>query len=523
MKENNNKKKKIIITYGTYDLLTPGHIEQLRESKKLGDYLIVGLSTDEFNAIKGKKSYLNYEERKIILESIKYVDEVIPEENWNQKIDDIKKYEVSILTMGADWEGSNKFEYLKEYCDVRFIPRSFKYSSTNFRSYISKHKNDHSFKNNVKRFFKKLFLYIFKYHLRFFNFFIKMFTSKKNRLFLLSRQYNFVPINYQYLIDYINKKDKKFDIKIMCKKITPGFVNYIKYYFSLYKQMYYIETSKVVIIDGYNPMVSILNHKKGTTIIQMWHALGAIKKFAHQNLLLDSGRDNDVAKIMEMHNNYDYVISGSEAMVPYFSEAFNISKEKILTFGTPSVDYLLDKKIIDKNKIYMEYPELKHKTIITYSPTFRDDGRNEIDSVVNAVNLKKYALIVTVHPSDMTKVEKREGVIYNPNINFFDLIKLTDYFITDYSAAMLDAAIVKSKLLLYVYDYHLYEKENGINIDLFNELPGYTSKKIEDLIDVIESDKYNMEILEKFREKYISNLDGSSTEKLYNLIKKSLK
>lgn len=507
---------KKIITYGTFDLLTPGHIEQLRESKKMGDYLIVGLSTDEFNQTKGKKSYLTYEERKVILESIKYVDKVIPEENWDQKVSDIKKYGISTLTMGADWAGSDKFEYLKEYCDVVFIPRSFKYSSTNFRNFVAKHKDDNSLKNKIKRFFKKIFLYIFKYHLRFIYFFIKLFTKQKeNKVFMLSRQYNFIPVNYQCFIDYNEKHGNNLEIVTMTQKIET--TSKIKYYFSIYKQMHNIATSKVVIIDGYNPSVSILNHKKGTKVIQMWHALGAIKQFGYQTLLLDSGRDNDVAKVLQMHNNYDAVISGSEAMAPYFSKAFNISEDKILTFGTPSIDYLLEKKV-DTKKIYEEYPSLKNKTVITYSPTFRVDGRNKVDDVVDAIDLEKYALIVTVHPSDMTKVTKRDGVIYNPNINFFDLVKFSDYFITDYSAAMLDACVVKTKLLLYVYDYHLYEKESGLNIDLFKELPNYVSKEIDDLINVIEENNYDMKVLEKFRKKYISNLDGTSTEKLYDKV-----
>ena len=276
-------------------------------------------------------------------------------------------------------------------------------------------------------------------------------------------------------------------------------------------------------LDGYSIPISILKHKKNTKIIQMWHALGAIKKFAYQNILLDSGRDNDTARILQMHNNYDYMISGSKAMAPFFSQAFKIDPKKILTFGTPSIDYLLDKNTVDKNKILKEFPSLKNKTIITYAPTFRDDGRNKIDEVVNAVDLSKYALIVNVHPSDVTKVEKKKGVLYNPSINFFDLIKITDYFITDYSAAALDVAIVKTKLLLYVYDYHLYEKEQGLNINLFEELPNYTSKSIDDLIDVIESDNYDMKVLEKFRSKYVDNLKGTSTEKLYDLIKGFLK
>lgn len=133
---------KRVLTYGTYDLITPGHIQHLKESKEMGDYLIVGLSTDEFNQIKNKFSYLSYEERKIVLEAIRYVDEVIPEVHWDQKPDDIKKYNIDILTMGSDWEGDPKFEYLKEYCDVKFTKRPYTWSSTEFRKSVDKYVKD---------------------------------------------------------------------------------------------------------------------------------------------------------------------------------------------------------------------------------------------------------------------------------------------------------------------------------------------------------------------------------------------
>ena len=125
---------KRVLTYGTYDLITPGHIQHLKESKEMGDYLIVGLSTDEFNAIKHKQSYLSYEERKIVMEAIKYVDEVIPEKDWDQKPEDIKKYNIDILTMGSDWEGNPKFEYLKEYCLVDYIECEYNVSGIDYKT-----------------------------------------------------------------------------------------------------------------------------------------------------------------------------------------------------------------------------------------------------------------------------------------------------------------------------------------------------------------------------------------------------
>jgi len=130
------KKEKRVIIYGTFDLLHVGHILAFKQAKELGDYLIVGLSTDEFNAVKNKKSVFNYLERKELLESIKYIDLVIPEENWEQKPDNIKKYNIDILAMGDDWKGSPKFEALKEYCEVVYLPRPLNISTTQVKNRI---------------------------------------------------------------------------------------------------------------------------------------------------------------------------------------------------------------------------------------------------------------------------------------------------------------------------------------------------------------------------------------------------
>ncbi|GAE35794.1 glycerol-3-phosphate cytidylyltransferase [Halalkalibacter akibai] len=113
---------KKVITYGTFDLLHWGHINLLKRAKDLGDYLIVAISSDEFNAIKNKKSYHSFENRKMILEAIRYVDEVIPEHKWEQKISDVVDNNVDVFVMGDDWEG--KFDFLKDYCEVVYLPRT---------------------------------------------------------------------------------------------------------------------------------------------------------------------------------------------------------------------------------------------------------------------------------------------------------------------------------------------------------------------------------------------------------------
>ncbi|NLO08697.1 MAG: glycerol-3-phosphate cytidylyltransferase [Clostridiales bacterium] len=127
---------KKVITYGTYDLLHVGHINLLRRARELGDYLIVVLSTDEFNAIKNKVAYHSYEDRKIILEAIKYVDEVLPEYTWEQKIDDVVDNDVDVFVMGNDWEG--KFDFLKDYCEVVYLTRTEGISTTKIKDDLHK-------------------------------------------------------------------------------------------------------------------------------------------------------------------------------------------------------------------------------------------------------------------------------------------------------------------------------------------------------------------------------------------------
>jgi glycerol-3-phosphate cytidylyltransferase len=128
---------KTVLTYGTFDLLHYGHIEILRRAKEManGGDLIVGLSTDEFNSLKGKKAHMPFAKRKELLESIRYVDQVIPEDSWDQKPRDVASYNVDVFVMGNDWEG--KFDELSSQCEVIYLPRTPSISSTALRKIIS--------------------------------------------------------------------------------------------------------------------------------------------------------------------------------------------------------------------------------------------------------------------------------------------------------------------------------------------------------------------------------------------------
>ena len=122
------KNKKVVLTYGTFDMFHIGHLKLLKRLKSLGDELIVAVSTDEFNNEKGKKTLIPFDQRAEIVKSIKYVDHVIAEKSWKQKEDDIKSFQVDIFAMGDDWEG--EFDHLETLCQVIYLPRTKSISTT---------------------------------------------------------------------------------------------------------------------------------------------------------------------------------------------------------------------------------------------------------------------------------------------------------------------------------------------------------------------------------------------------------
>ena len=381
-------------------------------------------------------------------------------------------------------------------------------------------------------------LVIFKYSLKLIYFFIKLFTIRGKNVFFLSRQFNEIPLNYKSIMKVLDNSNIKY--YTICKKI-PSSINIIirnekkerkvleqlkiifSYYFNIYKQMYYCSKSKVIVVDGYNIATSLLKHKKGTKIIQIWHAHAAVKKFGYQTLGMENGLNRKVAKILCMHKNYDYVISGSKEMNKYFSEAFNTPIEKVVDIGTPTIDYMLKTDNRKIQKIFKIYPMLKKKTNILYVPTFRTDGSNDIDDVIDNFNFDKYNLIAMLHPKYKSTIKNDKVITIDRSLfNTYDIMKVSKYVITDYSALILDSAIMNKKILLYVYDYDKYSKENGLNIDLFNELEGNISKDFKDIMNIIETNSYNMNSFNRFKRKYVNNFNYNCTRKLVELIKENL-
>lgn len=505
---------KRVLAYGTFDLFHIGHLNFLKRAKEFGDYLIVGVSTDEFNRVKGKDSLIPYEERKSIIEALEYVDEVISEENWAQKKLDVKKYNIDVVVTTEEWK--YKFDYLKEYVDVVYLKRTPNISTTLIKKNIIKKYKKHK-RINI---FVKGGLYIFKYTLRFIYAFMKLFKTNPRKVVFISRMSNDLTISYKMYLD----KLKEYDVKtvVLCKRIETGLKGYIKYIPEIFKQMYHLATSKICVLDSYCIPVSILNHKKDLKIIQTWHAMMAVKKFGYQNLNEDDGRKEEIATILNMHKNYDYIVSGSKAMSIYFCEAFGVNIEKIHEIGSPTIDYLIKNKETLKEKIYSLYPDLKAKPNVLYVPTFRKGRELCDDDLINNFDYQNYNLIIKYHVSTKKKILDSR-VFECKSVSSIDLLTIADYIITDYSSIAAEASLFNKPILYYVYDIDEYKEKNGLNIDLYSEMPDCVYKDAIALLDKIKKNDFNYENIKKFRKKYVNNINGTSAALLVDYIISNLK
>ena len=352
--------------------------------------------------------------------------------------------------------------------------------------------------------------------------FLKLFPIK-NRIVFISMQSNNPSLDFELLKQEIENKNPEIELVFLCKKMESSLSeksDYIKYVYNMFEYtmeaMYYLATSKVCVTESYCVPISLLKHKKDLKILQIWHASGAVKKFGYQCLDTEEGKSKIIADLMCMHKNYDYVIAPSEVTKNIFTEAFNIDKEKVIKLGLPRLEYITNKKYDKSQEIYDQYPELKNKKIILYVPTFRQGKSIDLTEILNYQLNDEYKLIIKLHPLEDTIIPEEYKI--DSKYTTYDLIKIADYIITDYSILSIEASLLEKPIFLYLYDLEEYSKNRGLNIDLEQELKTFTSKSFNDIMSKIQNTDYNMEEILNYRDKYIQVNADNSIKDLSNFI-----
>lgn len=410
---------------------------------------------------------------------------------------------------------------------------------------------------------KKVLIYLMRFGLQMIYAVLKLLPTKKNKVVFLSRQSDTLTPDFEMVQQELRREDPQIEIVTICHRLegagSGGLKGILSFAGSTLRSMYHMATASVCVLDAYWPAVSLLHHKKTLTVIQMWHALGKIKQSGYQTLGKASGRGAEMAHLMKMHENYDYIIAGGKAWNPFYEKSFNQPQDKLVNCGLPRIDRLLAEREKNRKRFFAAYPELKEKMIILYAPTFRKnielhweslvravaarnaetiredsqdrtssaDGRNAEAAQTNAANPEiaqneePFVLIVKGHPNQPL-VSDDPAVQNCPDFRAVDLLAVCDYLITDYSAIALEGAVLNCPTYYFVYDYEEYREKNGMNIDLFEVMPGCVFRDADELMQRLAQGSYPQETLDAYRASYLPKNLGTSTAQIAQLVRAHL-
>ncbi|MDO5415008.1 MAG: CDP-glycerol glycerophosphotransferase family protein [Bacillota bacterium] len=350
-------------------------------------------------------------------------------------------------------------------------------------------------------------------------FVIKLFPTT-NKVTFISRQSNSPSQDALMLAKELKDKNSNIKVVMLFKKLD----NKIVYCFHIIKQMYHIATSKTVILDSYCIVISLLKHKNDLKVVQMWHALGALKRFGYSILDEEEGSSSKLAEMMRMHKGYDVIFTSSEYCKESFAEAFGYKSDKLKVMSLPRVDLLRSSKYqaTKRDEIYTVYPQLKEKETIVYAPTFRKSDlivsdTNAIKKLINEIDKNKYNLVIKVHP--LTNLEiTEERIIVDNCFSTLDMLSVADYIVLDYSAILYEAALLNKPLFFYAFDLDEYTEKRNFYIDYEKEMPGAICKNANDVTKSIENKIYDVSKVKNFADKYIQNQENCTSEMVEYII-----
>ena len=348
---------------------------------------------------------------------------------------------------------------------------------------------------------------------------MKLFPVKNNKIVFCSRQSSDVPLDFALIQKELARRQDGLCFVNICNRIGKGSGAYASFAADTLRSMKHMATSRVCVLDAYWPAASMLHHKEELTIIQIWHAIGKIKKSGMITAGAKTGRDPKIAALFNMHEKNDYIIAGAKAFDQFYRDSFGDYDYTLMNYGLPRIDYLIDNEEANRDRFFAENPELKGRTILLYAPTFRRGMEARWQDIIEVVDPDKYTLIIKNHPTQRIEGERpAEHVRYFDDWTAVDLLAASDYVITDYSAIALEAAVLRKKTLYWVYDYDEYVRDNGLNVDMFESMPGLAFRDAAEMMAFIDRGEYPMERLDAYRQKYLPEDLGHSAEKIAQLI-----
>nr|WP_274637826.1 CDP-glycerol glycerophosphotransferase family protein [Microbacterium bovistercoris] len=328
---------------------------------------------------------------------------------------------------------------------------------------------------------------------------------RRRKVVMISREHETVPNDFVDLTAAIRRADPSVRVVTLVRMVPPGYLAKIGYSFHMLAQLYHVATSRVLVIDTYAMVASLLRHGPGLTVVQIWHALGAFKKFGLSILDHEEGRDRRLAQAMRMHQGYDVVLASGPECRPAFADAFGTTIDNVTVAPLPRVDRLLDPERSNSTRarIHDVHPHLRTARVAVFAPTFRLDGTVIVDAAALTAALAEIGvhLVVKVHP--LMPVDFGPAVDTAPGFSTQELLQVADLFITDYSSALYEAAVLGVPCYFLAPDLDEYIASRDFYLDYRRDLPGPIVRDIPALAAAIDAGTGTREATQAFAGRWV--------------------
>lgn len=332
----------------------------------------------------------------------------------------------------------------------------------------------------------------------------------KQRIVCISRQSDNDPVDFQLMRAFFQREMPSWGVVILANALQ----NPLSYLPAMVRQVFFIATSRAVVLDSYCIAVSLLGSRICVPVIQIWHALGNMKKFGYTALDTEEGHSSRTARLMHMHEGYDAVAVSSHTFASDLAAGFNVSTDIVFEAPLPRTDLLLsdENRAAQRDAFFAEHPEARGRKTIVYCPTFRKKQPiNEsaaMEALIGTIDFERYNLVFKPHPVSTQVIDDPRVIsVDDPAI---DPLFSADYVISDYSTVIYEAGLLGVPIFLYAYDWDDYHEKRSFNIDLEREVPTLFTADAVEIVDAIEHDRFDHDAFQTFVARNIALPQGVS-------------
>ena len=341
---------------------------------------------------------------------------------------------------------------------------------------------------------------------------------RANKVVLASARTRTLQGNLLFVYQELRKARPDVECVLLLDRYSYSFAGKLRYLWRLLRGTYHLATARLFVVDNAYLPVHIGPHRKGTTVVQVWHAGGALKKFG-----LDTAPPNRKVENRFLHRYYDYVVVSSESSRASFASALRTDVDRVLPLGMPRSDFFFDSQAMAeaRERVLAQYPQLRGRTVVLYAPTFRGHGtKKEPGQQLDARTLRDRlpadtALVHKTHPVFAAADVDHDGydVVIGAELEINDLFTVADVFVTDYSSSVFEWVLLHRPLILLVSDLEQYERDPGLYVDLRAQGVGELAWSTDDVARILECGDYDVAAYDAFIAEHCSGDDGHAGER----------